>query len=96
MKIIKHGTPQPPKQDMIAECRTCGCVFTFGDHEAEEMPNNGGGRVFFTNCPECGGGAAFDTGYPRDNDKDRELNQKVLAEHAALRALVQPEVLKGM
>lgn len=92
MKIIRHGTPQPPViSDMIAECEKCKCVFTFWKNESRQMSNNGGGSVFYINCPECGfSGCAYDTGYPRNSEKDRESDRHVKEMQAALRSLITP------
>jgi len=64
---------------MIAECRTCKCIFLFEKHESSRLPNNGGGSVYFAHCPEsgCDGSGVFDTGYPGDTDQDRESNRGV-------------------
>ncbi len=91
MKIIKHGTPKP-KQPMIAECKECGCVFTFEEKESIANGNNAGGWVWFHNCPDCGSHSPYyDSGYPCDSDKDRECDARVKAEHARLWAMVEKE-----
>ena len=87
MKIIRAGTPGKETEDMISECHYCGCVFTFGEHESESFSNNGGGHVYFTKCPTCKRDCTFDTGYPGDSDKDRELDRRVKEEHVRLRLI---------
>lgn len=95
MQIIKNGTPKALVEDMIAECSACGCVFIFGTHESMRVPNNGGGDVYFAQCPECVGTGAFDTGYKRDNDKDHELDRRVMERQAALRSLIKAKECSG-
>ncbi len=88
MKIIKHGTPKP-KQPLIAECKDCGCVFTFEENESIPCSNNGGGHIWFFRCPDCGSHEpCYDSGYPGNSDRDRASDDSVKAEHARLWAMV--------
>lgn len=92
MKIIRHGNVPELVKDMIAQCQKCGCVFLFKKHEASKKhSNNGGGTVYYADCPEpsCDEYGSFDTGYPRDNDRDRELNERVIQRQSALRLIAE-------
>lgn len=83
MKIIRQGNVVPPKQDMIAECDKCKCIFTFNENESRYTPNNGGGSVYDCKCPNCGFGCYYDTGY-----SNPESNRTVMDTHDRLRSYI--------